>query len=43
MNITREGVRTPFQIYPGIFVPPGTYDNAEAQLVLMTNQGRPSA
>jgi hypothetical protein len=41
MNITREGVRTPFQIYPGIFVPPGTYDNAEAQLVLMTNQGAP--
>ncbi|MDH4065739.1 MAG: DUF5916 domain-containing protein, partial [Acidobacteriota bacterium] len=40
-NLTREGVRTSFQIYPGIFVPPGTYDNAEAQLVLMTNQGAP--
>ena len=23
MNLTREGVRTPFEIYPGIFVPPG--------------------
>ena len=43
MNITREGVRTPFQIYPGIFVPAGTYDNTEAQLVFMTNQGAPIA
>jgi hypothetical protein len=41
MNLTREGVRTPFQIYPGIFVPPGTYDNAEAQIVAMSNQGAP--
>jgi hypothetical protein len=41
MNLTVEGVRAPFEIYPGIFVPPGTYDNAEAQLVLMTNQGAP--
>jgi hypothetical protein len=41
MNLTREGVRTPFAIYPGIIVPPGTYDHAEAQLVAMTNQGRP--
>lgn len=41
MNITREGVRVPFEIFPGIFVPPGTYDNAEAQLVYMTNQGAP--
>jgi hypothetical protein len=41
MNLTLEGVRTPFQIYPGIFVPPGTYEHKEAQLVLMTNQGAP--
>jgi len=41
MNITREGVRTPFEIFPGIFVPPGTYDNVEAQLVAMSNQGAP--
>ena len=41
MNLTREGVRTPFEIYPGVFVPPGTYDHAEAQLVGMTNQGAP--
>ena len=41
MNLTREGVRTPFEIYPGIVVPPGTYDHAEAQLVYMSNQGAP--
>ncbi len=41
MNLTREGVRTPFEIYPGIVVPPGTYDHAEAQLVAMSNQGAP--
>jgi hypothetical protein len=41
MNITREGVRTPFEIYPGIVVPPGTYDHAEAQIVAMSNQGAP--
>jgi hypothetical protein len=41
VNITEEGVRTPFEIYPGIFVPPGSYEEAEAQLVFMTNQGAP--
>jgi hypothetical protein len=41
MNLTREGVRTPFEIYPGVIVPPGTYDHAEAQLVAMSNQGLP--
>ena len=41
MNLTLEGVRTPFEIYPGIFVPPGTYEHKEAQLVMMTNQGAP--
>ena len=41
MNLTLEGVRTPFEIYPGVFVPPGTYEHKEAQLVLMTNQGAP--
>ena len=28
MNLTLEGVRTPFEIYPGIFVPPGDYEHA---------------
>ena len=39
MNLTQEGVRTPFQISPGVFVPPGRYDHAEAQIVLRTNEG----
>lgn len=41
MNLTLEGVRTPFEIYPGVFVPAGTYDHAEAQIVFMSNQGAP--
>jgi hypothetical protein len=41
MNLTLEGVRAPFEIYPGVFVAPGTYEHKEAQLVLMTNQGAP--
>ncbi|MEZ5419609.1 MAG: DUF5916 domain-containing protein [Vicinamibacterales bacterium] len=41
MNLTLEGVRVPFEIYPGIFVPPGTYRNAEVQPVVMTNQAKP--
>ena len=41
MNITREGVRAPFEIYPGVFVPPGTYDHAEAQIVAMSRQSAP--
>jgi hypothetical protein len=41
MNLTREGVRTPFEIFPGVIVPPGTYDHREAQIVAMTNQGLP--
>jgi hypothetical protein len=41
MNLTLEGVRAPFTIFPGVVVPPGTYEHAEAQMVLMTNQGAP--
>jgi Domain of unknown function (DUF5916) len=41
MNLTEEGLRRPFEIYPGIFVPPGSYPHTEAQLVFMTNQGAP--
>jgi hypothetical protein len=41
MNVTEEGLRRPFEIYPGIFVPPGSYPHSEAQLVYMTNQGAP--
>ena len=41
VNITEEGVREAFEIYPGVWVPPGSYPHTEAQLVLMTNQGAP--
>ena len=41
MNVTRQGVTVPFEIYPAIFVPPGTYDHAEAQIVAFTNRGAP--
>jgi hypothetical protein len=41
VNFIEEGVREPFEIYPGIFVPPGSYPAQEAQLVFMTNQGAP--
>ncbi len=41
MNFTHEGVRTPFQIVPGVFVPVGEYDHTEAQLVFGTDQGAP--
>lgn len=39
LNLTREGVVEPFEIFPGVVVPPGTYDHAEAQLVAFTNEG----
>ena len=32
---------TPFEIYPGVIVPVGNYENSEAQLVAFTNQGAP--
>jgi hypothetical protein len=41
VNFTREGLTEPFEIYPGIIVPPGTYDHEEAVLTLMTNRGAP--
>ena len=41
MNITREGVFEPFEIFPGVIVPPGTYDHTETQLVGNTNLGAP--
>jgi hypothetical protein len=43
MNITGEGLLTPFEIYPGVIVPPGSYDHVEAQLVFFTNQGAPAS
>jgi hypothetical protein len=43
INFTREGVTEPFEIYPGVIVPTGTYDNREAQIVFFTDQGAPAA
>ena len=40
-NITSEAVFTPFEIFPGVEVPPAVYDHQEAQLVFSTNQGAP--
>ena len=39
INLTREGVREPFEISEGVVVPPGTYDNEEVQLVAQSNEG----
>ena len=41
VNVTRQGVTVPFPIYPDVFVPAGTYDHAEAQIVAFTNRGAP--
>jgi hypothetical protein len=43
INFTHEGVLAPFEIYPGVSVAPGSYDNREAMLVLITNQGAPAS
>ena len=40
-NFTREGVVRSFEIFPGVVVPPGTYDHREAQLVFFTSEGAP--
>jgi hypothetical protein len=41
VNLTREGLRAPFEIAPGVVVPPGRYDHREVQLVFNTNMGAP--
>lgn len=40
-NLTREGVRDPFEIVPGVVIQPGTYDHVEAQLVYTSDQSQP--
>lgn len=40
-NLTRESLRTPFTISPGVVVPPGTYDNAEWGFAYNTNLSAP--
>ena len=41
MNISREGVFELFEIFPGVIIPPGTYDHKEAQIAGNTNLGAP--
>ena len=41
VNITREGLFQPFQIFPDVWVPPGRYDHSEVQLAGNTNLGAP--
>ena len=43
INFTREGLEDPFDIAEDVTVPPGTYDNTEAQIVFYTNRGAPVA
>ena len=40
INFTREGVKVPFEIANGVIVSPDTYDHSEAQIVLITDQGK---
>jgi hypothetical protein len=41
MNLTREAVTVPFNIFPDVIVPVGVYEHSEAQLVAFTNEGAP--
>ena len=41
MNITHEGVQTPFTLVRDVTIPVGRYDHTEAQLVFMTDQSLP--
>ncbi len=40
-NLRRAGVVNTFEIVPGVFVPPGTYDHGELALVYFTNRSKP--
>ena len=41
INLTREGLFAPFEIFPDVFVPTGVYDHTESQLTFNTNRGAP--
>ncbi len=41
LNLIHEGLRSPFAIAPGISVPVGDYDHAEAQIVFISPQAKP--
>ncbi len=38
-----RGCARPFEIVPGVVVPPGTYDHEDLALVFFTNQGAPAS
>jgi hypothetical protein len=40
-NVTRDGIKEPFDIVDDVTVQPGTYDHSEVALVLRTNQSAP--
>jgi hypothetical protein len=40
-NITGEGLKEPFQIRPGIVIPPGSYNNLDWQFRANTNRSAP--
>jgi hypothetical protein len=41
LNFTREGLKEPFEISPGVVVPPGTYDNFEWGFAYNSNLSAP--
>ena len=41
VNLTREGVREPFEIVSGKTIPAGDYNHAESQLVFWTDEAKP--
>ena len=41
VNLTKEGVLEPFEIFPGVTVPVDTYDHTEAIIRFNTNLGAP--
>ena len=41
VNLTKEGVLEPFEIFPGVTVPVDTYDHTEAVMRFNTNRGAP--
>jgi hypothetical protein len=40
-NVTRDGIKEPFDIIDGVTIQPGTYDHSEVALVFRTNQSAP--
>ena len=41
VNFTKEGLFERFEIFPGVIVPAGVYDHAEARLTARSNRGAP--